>query len=67
MAAAEGVERRGTAAAPVAMEEPALLAPVDRIVGGIEIPRDLLGRPGMGLQKQIDEQASQSPGSCPIL
>jgi hypothetical protein len=38
------------------VEEPAFLVAVQRIVGRVEVEDDLLGRLGMGLQEQIDEQ-----------
>src|SRR5260221_8198559 len=38
------------------MEEAAFLMAVQRIVGGVEVVRDLLGRRGMGLEEQIDEK-----------
>ena len=40
----------------VAVEEPALLAAVQRIVGGVEIQHDLRRRGGMGLQEQVHQQ-----------
>ena len=38
------------------MEELAFLVAVQRIVGGIEIEDDLLGRLVMGIEEDIDEQ-----------
>ena len=38
------------------MEEPALLAAVDRIVGGIEIEGDLCRRFAVSIEEQVDEQ-----------
>ena len=38
------------------MEEPAFLAAVQRIVGGVEVEDDLLWRLGVGVEEQIDEQ-----------
>ena len=38
------------------MEELAFLVAVQRIVGGIEIEDDLLGRLLMGIEEEIDEQ-----------
>jgi hypothetical protein len=43
VAAAEDVERQIAVAIVIAVEEPSLLVPVDRIVGGVEIEDDLLG------------------------
>ena len=39
-----------------AYEEPAFLMPVQRIVGGVEIERDLRRGLGVGIEEQIDEQ-----------
>ena len=68
MPAAEDVQRQVATAIIVAMKEPAFLAPVDRIAGGIEIKNDLLGRLGAGLQDQVCEQARDGgpvmAGSC---
>jgi hypothetical protein len=54
--AAEHIERQIAVAIVIAVEEPALLMAVQRIVGGIEIKDDLLRRPCVGLEEQIDEQ-----------
>jgi hypothetical protein len=54
--AAEDVERQITVAVVVAMEEPAFLLPVQRIIGGVEIERDLRRGLGVGIEEQIDEQ-----------
>jgi hypothetical protein len=43
------------------VEEAALLAAVERIVGGIEVEDDLLRRRWMSLQEQGDEQAFDCP------
>jgi hypothetical protein len=40
----------------VAVEEPSFLLPVPRVIGGIEIKRDLCRGLGMSIQEQIDEQ-----------
>ena len=47
----------------VAVEEPALLAAVQRIVGGVEIEYDLRRRGGMGLQEQVHQQPLDR---CPV-
>src|SRR6516162_4228584 len=49
---AEDVERKITVTIIVAVEEAALLVPVQRIVGGIQIENNALWRLGMRLQKQ---------------
>ena len=59
MPAAEHVERQVTPAVVVAVEEPALLVAVQRIVGGVEVENDLLGRRAVRLQEDIDEDALQ--------
>jgi len=38
------------------MEEAALLVPVQRVIGGVEIERDLLRRPAARIEEQPDEQ-----------
>ena len=38
------------------MEEPALLMPVQRVVGGVEVEHDLPGRLRVRLEEQVDEQ-----------
>ena len=53
---AEDVERQVAVALVVAVEEPAFLLSVQRIIGGIEIERDLRRRLGVGIKEQIDEQ-----------
>lgn len=50
MAATEHVERQ------VAVKEPALLAAVDGIVRGSAIAHDLLGRPAVAIDEQLDQQ-----------
>ena len=40
----------------VAVEEPPLLMPVQRVVGGVEVEHDLLRRALVGVEKQVDEQ-----------
>ena len=54
--AAEDVQRQVAVAVVVAVEEAALLVAVQRIVGGVEIEDDALGRRGMRLQEQRHEQ-----------
>ena len=49
------------------MEEAAFLVAVQRIVGGIQVEDDLLRRLLVGLQEQLDEQASIATGSWLIL
>ena len=56
MPAAEHVERQIAVAVVVAVEEPAFLMAVQRVVGGVEVENDLLGRPGVRLEEEIDEQ-----------
>jgi hypothetical protein len=61
MPAAEHVERQIAVAVVVTVEEPAFLAAVERIVGGVEVENDLLGRPSVRLEEQVDEQGLLSP------
>ena len=56
MAATEHVQRQIAVTAVVAVEEPALLLAVHRVVRGVEVEHDLRRRRRMGLQEQIDEQ-----------
>ncbi len=57
MTPAEHVERQVAVAIIVAVEEPALLMAVQRVVGGVEVQDDLLGRLRVGVKEQVDEQA----------
>ena len=54
--AAEDIERQIAVAVIVAVEETALLVAVDRVVGGVEIEDDFLGRLLVRLQEQIHEE-----------
>src|SRR6185369_12433790 len=56
VAAAEHVKRQVAEAVVIAVEEPALLVAVQRIVGGVEVEDDLLRGAAMCVEKQIDEQ-----------
>ena len=61
MVAAEDVERQVAVAVVIAVEEPALLVAVDRVVGGVEIERDPRRGLVVGLQEEIDEQILDRP------
>ena len=67
MAPAEDVERQIAIAIVVAVKEPALLVSVQRVIGGIEIERDLAGRLGVRIQEQLDEQRLDGSASALIL
>jgi hypothetical protein len=54
--AAEDVKRQVAVAIIIAVKKPALLVPVQRVVGGIKIENDLPRRTHLGLDKQIDQQ-----------
>jgi hypothetical protein len=56
MPTAEHVEREVAEAVVVAVEEAAFLMPVQRVVGGIEIKRDLPGCLLVRVEKEVDEQ-----------
>ncbi len=56
MPAAEDVQRQIAVAVVVAVEVPALLLAVERIVGGIEVEHDADRRLAMGVEEEIDEQ-----------
>ena len=44
------------------MEEPSLLMPMQRVIGGIQIQNDLLRRPAGAVQKGIDKEGIQGLG-----
>ena len=54
--AAEDVERQVAVAVIVAMEEPSLLAPVQRVVGRVEIKHQPFRHILVGVEKQVYEQ-----------
>ena len=56
MPAAEHVKRQVAVAIIVAVEEAAFLIAVQRVVRGVEVEDDLLGRPVVRLEQQVDEQ-----------
>ena len=56
MAAAEHIQRQVAVAIVIAVEEPAFLMAVQRVVGGVEVEDDLLGRPCVRLEEEVDEQ-----------
>ena len=56
MLAAEDVERQIAVTVVVAVEEPPLLAPVQRVVGGVQIEHQPRRRTLMGVEKQVHEQ-----------
>lgn len=51
------VERQVAVAVVVAVEEPAFLVTVQRVIGGVEIEHDLARRRVVGFQEQVDEQS----------
>ena len=67
MPAAEHVERQVAVAVVIAVEEPALLLPVQRIVGRVEIEDDLLRGALMRLQEQVDQQPLDGASVVAIL
>src|SRR5215213_5061693 len=56
MPAAEDVQRQVAVRVVIAVEEAALLVPMDGIVRGVQVEDDLLGCPGMRLQQEVHEQ-----------
>ncbi len=54
--AAENVKRQIAVALVIAMEEPAFLIAVDRIVGGVEVEDDALRRGCLAFEKEADKQ-----------
>ena len=61
VAAAEDIQRQVAVAVIVAVEEAPFLVAVERVVRGIEIEDDPLGRPRVRLQEQGDEQLLDRP------
>ena len=59
--ATEDVERQIAVAVVVAVEEPAFLVSVQRIIGGIQIENDLGRRLLVGVHEQVDEQSFDRP------
>ena len=55
--AAEDVKWQIAIAIVIAVEEPTLLMPMQRVVGGIQVEDDLPRRARVGLNKQIDHQS----------
>jgi hypothetical protein len=49
------------------VEEAPFLVPVQRVVRGVEVEDDLFGPRPVRLEEQVDEQAFDRAGSCPIL
>ncbi len=54
--AAKNIKRQVAVALVIAMEEAAFLIAVDRIVRGVEIEDDALGRRGLAFEKEADKQ-----------
>ena len=68
MTAAEDTERQIAATALVPVEEAPFLSAARRIVDGVQVGDDPLGRPRMSLHKQPQEEPLQGPwGSWLIL
>jgi hypothetical protein len=66
MSAAEHIERQVTVAIVVAVKEAAFLMTMQRVVGRIEVERDLPERRTMRLKEEVDK-ASIAAGSWLIL
>ena len=64
---AEHVERQVAVAVVVAVEEAAFLVAVQRVVGGIEVENDLLGRRLVRFEEEVDEQAFDRRAVVPDL
>ena len=60
--AAEDVQRQVAVALVVAVEEAAHLVAVDRVVGGVEVEDDLLGRPRVGLEEEVTKRLASVAG-----
>lgn len=57
MAATENVERQVTIPVVIAVEEAAFLVAMQRVVGGVEVEDDLLGRGCVRVEKKLHQQA----------
>ena len=64
MLAAEDVERQVAVAIVIAVKEPSLLMPVQRVVGSIEIEGDLLRCLAMRFEEEIDKELLDR---CPVI
>src|ERR1700728_2172228 len=62
MPAAEHIQRQVAVTVVVAVEEPALLVAVQRVVGGVEVENDLSGRLCVRLEEEVDEQGLDRRG-----
>ena len=58
MPATEHIERQIAVAVIIAVKEPSLLMAVHRVVGRIKVKHDLLWRPVVRLEEQVDEERS---------
>jgi hypothetical protein len=56
MPAAEHIERQIAVGVVIAVKETLFLMPLQRVVGGINVERDLRRRRRMGVEKQLDKQ-----------
>ncbi len=56
MPAAEDIKWQVAVAVVVAVEEPALLVAVQRIVSRVQVEHDLLRRLAVRVEKEVDEQ-----------
>ena len=66
MPAAEDVERQVAVAVVVAVEKAPLLVSVQRHVGGVQVEDDLPRRRAMGVEEEIDDNASIAAASWPM-
>ena len=62
VAAAEDVKRQVAVTVVIAVEEPAFLMSVQRVVGGVEVERDLRRRLDVGIEEEVDEQVFDRRG-----
>jgi hypothetical protein len=62
--AAEDVQREIAAALVIAVGGAAELVAVDRVVGGVEVQDDPLGRSGVGLEEEVHEEAFDVAGAA---
>ena len=66
MVAGEDVERQEAVVVVVAVEEASLLMAVHRIVGGVDVEHDLLGRRREGGDIGLDQNPVDAPGPGPL-
>lgn len=65
LVAAKHIQRQETVVVVIAVEKPALLVAVHRVVGGVEVEDQLLGRCSMGRDKPLQKNLVYRPRPIP--